>query len=86
LDRQLKKIITSGARGDGLLNVNTTHFFKLKVPFPPKEEQEVLAKVFEVVDREITLLENQRDALKEQKRGLMQQLLTGKIRVKISES
>ena len=29
LDRQLNKIITSGARGDGLLNVNTDEFFKL---------------------------------------------------------
>lgn len=83
LDRQLKRIITSGARGDGLLNVNKKDFFKLKVPFPPKEEQEAIAKVFESVNTEIELLEKQRDAFKEQKRGLMQKLLTGKVRVKV---
>jgi len=86
LDRQLKKIITSGARGDGLLNVNSGDFFKLKIPFPPKEEQESIACVFEAVDREIYLLEKQRDAFKEQKRGLMQKLLTGKVRVKVDEA
>ncbi|HLX52898.1 MAG TPA: restriction endonuclease subunit S, partial [Aquella sp.] len=35
LDRQLNKIITSGARGDGLLNVNTDDFFNLKIIYPP---------------------------------------------------
>ena len=34
LDRQLKKIITSGARGDGLLNVDKKDFFALNVPYP----------------------------------------------------
>jgi type I restriction enzyme S subunit len=83
LDRQLKKIITSGARGDGLLNVNTDDFFKLKVPFPSKEEQAAIAQVFQALDKEIVLLQENRAALKEQKRGLMQQLLPGKKRVKV---
>lgn len=83
LDRQLKKIITSGARGNGLLNVNTDDFFKLNVPLPPKDEQKAIAQVFEALSKEIDLLEKQLDALKRQKRGLMQKLLTGQIRVKV---
>jgi type I restriction enzyme S subunit len=82
LDRQLKKIITSGARSDGLLNVNTDDFFKLKVPLPPTSEQKAIAHVFEALSKEISLLEKTLDAFKRQKRGLMQKLLTGKIRVK----
>jgi type I restriction enzyme, S subunit len=85
LDRQLKRIITSSARGDGLLNVNADDFFKLKVPFPPKDEQIAISQVFQAVDKEIELLQKQLGLLKEQKRGLMQKLLTGQIRVKIGE-
>src|SRR5690606_10154408 len=81
LDRQLNKIITSGARGDGLLNVNTEDFFKLKVLYPPKEEQTTIAEILQVADKEIELLKAKAEQLKEQKKGLMQQLLTGKKRL-----
>jgi type I restriction enzyme, S subunit len=82
LDRQLNKIITSGARGDGLLNVNTNDFFGLKIIYPPKEEQTAIAQVLQAADKEICLLKSKAKKLKEQKRGLMQVLLTGKIRLK----
>lgn len=82
LDRQLKKIITSGARGDGLLNVNTKDFFNLKIPCPPIEEQAAIACILQTSDKEIELLKAKLDKLKEQKKGLMQVLLTGKKRLK----
>jgi len=81
LDRQLKKIITSGARGDGLLNVNTEDFFKLKIPYPQKEEQTAIARVLQAADKEIQLLKTKTERLREQKKGLMQVLLTGKKRL-----
>lgn len=83
LDRQLKKIITSGARGDGLLNVNTDDFFNLRIPYPPKEEQTAIAQVLQAADKEIQLLKAKTDKLREQKKGMMQVLLTGKKRLKI---
>lgn len=82
LDRQLNKIITSGARGDGLLNVNSNDFFNLKIILPPKEEQTAIANVLQCADAEIQLLKNKLAQLKEQKKGLMQVLLTGKKRLK----
>ena len=82
LDRQLKKIITSGARGDGLLNVDKKDFFALNVPYPTIEEQTPIAEVLTAADREIELAKEKLDRLRRQKRGLMQQLLTGKKRVK----
>jgi type I restriction enzyme S subunit len=85
LDSQLNKIITSGARGDGLLNVNSDDFFKLKVPFPPKEEQTAIAQVLQTVDQEINLLKTKADKLREQKKGMMQVLLTGKVRLRIDK-
>ena len=83
LDRQLKRIITSGARGDGLLNVDKKDFFNLKIIYPPIEEQTAIAQVLTTADREIELAQQKLELLRQQKRGLMQQLLTGKKRVKL---
>lgn len=59
-------------------------FKKRVVVIPPTiEEQKRIAEILSACDREIELLEKQRDAFKQQKRGLMQKLLTGKVRVKI---
>ena len=57
-------------------------FAILKLPYPPIEEQQKIASVLNAADREIELLCDKLDALKNQKKGLMQKLLTGKIRVK----
>lgn len=49
---------------------------------PSIEEQQKIAQVLSSADKEIERLTNQLDKLREQKKGLMQVLLTGKIRVK----
>lgn len=54
----------------------------IKVALPSLEEQAAIVHVLKTADRELDLLRNQLDALKEQKKGLMQQLLTGKRLVK----
>jgi type I restriction enzyme S subunit len=56
LDRQLNRIITSGARGDGLLNVNSDDFFKLKIPYPTLEEQTAIAQVLQAAASEVIIL------------------------------
>jgi type I restriction enzyme S subunit len=59
---------------------------KLKLRFPISlEEQTAIAYVLQTVDKEIRLLKAKAEKLKEQKKGLMQQLLTGKVRLKIKE-
>lgn len=82
LDRQLRRIITSGARGDGLLNVDTEDFFKLSVPLPTMKEQVAIARVLQTADREIGLLKSKAERLRKQKKGMMQVLLAGKKRLK----
>lgn len=57
----------------------------VKIPFPSIEEQERIAQVLNACDKEIDLLKQQLDALKQQKRGLMKKLLTGQIRVKVDD-
>ncbi len=82
LDKQLKRIITSGARGDGLLNVDRKDFFNTTVPFPHFTEQQVIAAILATADLEIELVKKRLDQFGTQKRSLMQQLLTGKKRIK----
>ena len=84
LDHQLGRIITSGARGDGLLNVNKKDFFSLKIPHTSMEEQTAIAQILQRADQEITLLNQKLIHLQDQKKGLMQQLLTGKKRLNLN--
>jgi len=62
---------------------NFDDFAKERIKIPSSvEEQGRIVGVLETCDREIELLQKQLAAMKEQKRGLMQKLLTGEIRVK----
>lgn len=56
-------------------------FIKLKIPVPSLEEQKNIVSILSASENEIDLLKLEITALEEQKKGLMQQLLTGKIRV-----
>lgn len=60
-------------------------FCIVKIPNPTLEEQTAIAQVLQVADAEISLLKTKVEMLREKKKGLMQQLLTGKVRVKIKE-
>jgi len=59
-------------------------FSKINVPIPSIDEQQAIVEVFEFCDQELKLLGQQLDAFREQKKGLMQQLLTGKVRINVS--
>ncbi|HMQ01204.1 MAG TPA: restriction endonuclease subunit S, partial [Cyclobacteriaceae bacterium] len=58
-------------------------FSFLKLPYPDIKEQDAIAKVLDEAVREVKLHEERLIALQEQKKGLMQKLLTGEERVKI---
>lgn len=58
-------------------------FSKIKVCVPSYEEQTAIALVLETADQELKSYETKLEALQLQKKGLMQQLLTGKIRVNV---
>ncbi len=58
-------------------------FAEIRVALPSLDEQKNIASVLAAVDAEINLLCQRMGRLKEQKRGLMQKLLTGKVRVKV---
>lgn len=57
-------------------------FSKIKINLPPIEEQNGIIKVLNTANEELQQYKQKLENLKQQKKGLMQQLLTGKIRVK----
>lgn len=73
---------SQGLVGD-TLNCKFHDFSQVKVAIPSLPEQKAIAEVLTVADKEIAIHRKKLDALRLQKRGLMQQLLTGKTRVKI---
>lgn len=79
---QLRRWINTGVRNNGLLNLNASDFFNLQIPFPEIKEQRAIAAVLRTADEEIAALEIKLAALEKQKKGLMQKLLTGRIRAK----
>lgn len=82
LDKGLTKIAHEGGRAHGLLNVTPSDFFSLKINIPSYQEQTAIAQVLQTADKEIELLKTKLEQQKLQKKGLMQVLLTGKVRIK----
>ncbi|MCC8360262.1 restriction endonuclease subunit S [Salinimicrobium sediminilitoris] len=83
LVRNIRRIAQEGGRAHGLLNIGISDFFNLRLTLPPKDEQIAIARVLNSIDEEIKLHQKKLRQLKNQKKGLMQELLTGKKRVKI---
>lgn len=79
----LKDNFSSIISGSGQPQIVRNTLAKWKILLPPLPEQGKIANILSKADEEIDLLTRKLSALKEQKTGLMQQLLTGKIRVKV---
>ena len=62
VENQLRKIVSSGARMDGLLNIAYSEYTEVTVQLPKKEEQDWIAKFFKHLDTLITL--HQREHIK----------------------
>ena len=74
--------INTSASVDRRGSLRYDEFSRIHIWLPGKEEQTAIAQVFDTAEQQLTLLRTQRTALDQQKRGLMQRLLTGKLRVK----
>ena len=72
-----------GLTGDGARNgLNLGILRDILIPLPSIEEQRRTASILSQIDEKIEEYENKKQKLEEIKKGLMQQLLTGKLRVK----
>lgn len=85
-NREIAAIAQEGARNHGLLNVSVVEFFETSLHIPQPDEQAAIAKVINAAEAEERAYHAQLTALRQEKAALMQQLLTGKRRVKLPES
>lgn len=60
-------------------------FSKIHIPLPSIDEQNKIVAAVDALSSEISKYEEKMELMKDQKKGLMQQLLTGKKRVKVQE-
>ncbi len=74
----------------GRYSVGTSHLVlslnelkQIKLSFPQIKEQNAIVEVLDIAEKELNSYETKLEAFQLQKKGLMQQLLTGKIRVNV---
>jgi type I restriction enzyme S subunit len=77
------EIFRNTNQGMGQPNLNTTMIDNLKFPLPPLEEQKEIVRMLVVLNNYIQVKKENKLKLINLKKGLMQKLLTGKIRVKV---
>ena len=78
-----KKFALAQKQGGSRTYMYFSKLESLQMNIPSLEEQEKISEVLKLADKEIELLEKELEALKLQKKGLMQRLLTGEVRVKV---
>jgi type I restriction enzyme S subunit len=69
------------------LNLKYASFSKIKLKVPiQKEEQQKVGQVLLTINDELSVLEHKSEQIEQQKKGLIQQLLTGKVRAKVGKN
>ena len=68
-------------QGDAVVHISKEALSNINCLFPSKEEQQAIASVLTSMDNELSALEAKRKKYEQIKRGMMQQLLTGRIRL-----
>jgi len=65
--------------------IRTPVLLKIKIPLPPLSEQRKIAEILSTVDRKLELERKRKEKLERIKKGLMNDLLTGRRRVKVDK-
>lgn len=83
---KVRNTLRKYATGTSVYSVTKTIIHNLSFIIPNSlEEQTAISQVLQAADKEISLLKAKAEKLREQKKGLMQVLLTGKIRLEFQE-
>ena len=76
--------IISSQAGSTLKNISLPVLRSLRIPLPPLLEQKAIAHILSTVDERLEIEMERKEKLERIKKALMDLLLTGKIRVKVS--
>jgi len=78
---RIKAILPSLCEASTYPNIRINEYLEIEVPAPEIREQEAIAEVLSDMDAELTALEQRREKTKSLKQAMMQELLTGRIRL-----
>ena len=78
MDRQLKRLVSSSVRMDGLLNISFDDYMSVILRLPSLKEQTHIAVFLKKLDERITAQEKLVESLKKYKRGAIAHILSGK--------
>ena len=73
-DSELRKVVSSTARMDGLLNISYETYMNLNVYRPAYEEQQRIASYFRILDKQISLQEQRLEKLKQIKAACLDKM------------
>ncbi|MBJ7697471.1 restriction endonuclease subunit S [Weissella confusa] len=79
-DRELGKLVSSGARMDGLLNINKSQFMGIRINVPALDEQTKISGLLAKLDDVIAANQRKIDALKAQKSAYLERIFNQKLR------
>ena len=74
IENQLRKIVSSGARMDGLLNISFDEYTSVSVLLPGIEEQDCIADFFRQLDHLITLHQRKYNKLLNVKKSMLEKM------------
>lgn len=77
VNRQISEL----AQGISIIHINAKTLQKIVVRYPKREEQTAIADIIDVMDAEITALEDERNKMIQIREGAMEDLLTGRVRL-----
>ena len=72
MDKQLKRLVSSSVRMDGLLNISFEDYMSVTIHLPSPSEQKRIADFLQKIDERITAQEKLLASLKKYKRGVIQ--------------
>jgi type I restriction enzyme S subunit len=81
--RRAKRILNAHAPQSAQKNINLEDLRPLLIPTPTSEEQNQIGDMYDAYSNHVQSEEQYRDKLKLQKKGLMHDLLTGEVRVRV---
>lgn len=73
-EKQLRKLVTSGARMDGLLNISYEEYTTVSIQLPEREEQDRIAEYFKNIENLIVLCQQEIGKLQALKKGVLEKM------------
>lgn len=86
MDKQLKRLVSSSVRMDGLLNISFEDYMSVTLHLPSSTEQKHIVDFLKKIDERIAAQEKLLASLKKYKRGLVKALISGTVAFAGSEN